>query len=52
MSCNSIRGDPNEGGCTMMPPAAISPIAMMTPDAERTFTHVRTLLLFIELLRK
>jgi hypothetical protein len=42
---------PDQGGCTVTPPTAISLAAMMTPDAERTFTHVSTLLLFFELLR-
>jgi hypothetical protein len=33
------------------PLAAISPAAMMTPDADRTYTHVSTHLVFNELLR-
>jgi hypothetical protein len=30
----------DQGGCTVTPPAAISPVAMMTPDPERTYSHV------------
>jgi hypothetical protein len=30
----------DQGGCTVTPPAAISPAAMVTPDAERTYRHV------------
>jgi hypothetical protein len=42
---------PVQGGCTVMPPPAISPAAMMTPDADKTYTHVSTHLVFNELLR-
>jgi hypothetical protein len=30
----------DQGGCTVTPPPAISLAAMMTPDPEKTYTHV------------